>query len=237
MDRITLPNTQTPLRVSTDPKIAVHHFFPTLQGEGPLAGCPSVFIRTYGCSLQCSACDTDYTSKRTDMHIGEVVNAVQEIRKKGLVVLTGGEPFRQPMGPLTVLLLNSGYTVQFETNGLHWQDDLPWGRKDLVVVCSPKTPKINERLEKYVDAFKYVIQDGFVDPNDGLPTQTLGNTTEVYRPSDAWVNNHKLTDIYVQSLDEQCEEKNKRNMKAAMDSCMQYGYRLGIQNHKQLGLE
>ena len=67
----------------------------TIQGEGPLAGCPSVFIRLAGCNLRCPWCDTDYTSNRKLWRASEVVELVRAIRPSGLVVLTGGEPFRQ----------------------------------------------------------------------------------------------------------------------------------------------
>ena len=35
--------------------------FHTIQGEGPSAGCPAVFIRTSRCNLHCLWCDTDHT--------------------------------------------------------------------------------------------------------------------------------------------------------------------------------
>jgi 7-carboxy-7-deazaguanine synthase len=35
-------------------------FGPTIQGEGPLIGRPTVFVRTGGCDYRCSWCDTLY---------------------------------------------------------------------------------------------------------------------------------------------------------------------------------
>src|SRR5262249_51216898 len=35
-------------------------FGPTIQGEGPLIGRPSVFVRTAGCDYRCAWCDTLY---------------------------------------------------------------------------------------------------------------------------------------------------------------------------------
>ena len=35
-------------------------FGPTIQGEGPLIGRPTVFVRTGGCDYRCAWCDTLY---------------------------------------------------------------------------------------------------------------------------------------------------------------------------------
>ena len=60
-----------------DDMLDIQEIFWTLQGEGPFVGVPAVFIRTAGCNFLCRACDSDYTSRRKRMLIGEIVSKVQ----------------------------------------------------------------------------------------------------------------------------------------------------------------
>lgn len=207
-----------------DGTLQVHHAWHTMQGEGPFAGTPAVFVRLTGCNLQCAFCDTEYTSQRYMLAPSVCVEVVRGIRPSGLVVLTGGEPFRQNITPFCDLLIAEGYTVQVETNGTFPVSKyLP----DAVnIVCSPKTPVLH--IDR-VDAWKYVLDANHVDEYDGLPTKTLMSSRPA-RPN-------RSAQVYVQPMDEQDEAANKRNTDAAVASCMKYGYRFCAQVHKIIGLE
>ena len=94
--------------------------FISLQGEGVLAGVPSFFIRTSGCNLRCSWCDTPYTSWLPEGARRPVSDLVGEARESGLdhVVVTGGEPLLQrSIAELTGALVDGGLHVTVETAG------------------------------------------------------------------------------------------------------------------------
>lgn len=146
-----------------------------------------------------------------------------------LVVLTGGEPFRQNIRPLVGQLLLSGYKVQIETNGTAVGEGFPWSK--VTIVCSPKTPEINPSLK--VDYFKYVLDAEHVDELDGLPTSVLGMNLKPARPKPEL---HHGIPVYVQPADEGDEVKNAANVDAAIKSCFTHGYLLCLQIHKYLGL-
>ena len=94
--------------------------FASLQGEGMLAGVPSFFIRSSGCNLRCSWCDSRYTSWDPEgQHIG-VDELIVQARASGLrhVVVTGGEPLLQrEVGVLTSNLREAGFHITIETAG------------------------------------------------------------------------------------------------------------------------
>jgi len=73
----------------------IAEIFYSIQGEGSLVGVPSIFVRTSGCNLRCSWCDTPYTSwqpEGEELTIGEIVDRTGQYAAAQHVVLTGGEP-------------------------------------------------------------------------------------------------------------------------------------------------
>ena len=98
----------------------IAELFYSIQGEGALAGVPSVFVRTSGCNLRCQWCDTPYTSwhpEGTEWQIRQIVSEVLAHPARHVVV-TGGEPMIAPdIVPLTRRLNEEGLHITIETAG------------------------------------------------------------------------------------------------------------------------
>jgi len=120
-------------------------FGPTIQGEGPLIGRPTVFVRTGGCDYRCAWCDTlyavlpEYRDDWLPMTPGEIMARVDELAggKPVLVSLSGGNPAMQPLAPLIALGRERGHGFALETQGSishPWFAELDW------LILSPKPP-------------------------------------------------------------------------------------------------
>jgi len=113
------------------PSYPVNEIFYSLQGEGFWTGTPALFIRFCGCNLQCPFCDTDF-SRATQMTLSEIIEKACS-SPASTVILTGGEPALQPLGPLIDELHRYGKRVHIETNGTkQLPESLDW------ITLSPK---------------------------------------------------------------------------------------------------
>lgn len=97
----------------------ISEIFYSIQGEGELTGVPSVFVRTSGCNLRCSWCDTPYASWNPEgepRSIAQIIAAVESYPQARHVVLTGGEPMiAKDMRALAAALKEIGRHVTIET--------------------------------------------------------------------------------------------------------------------------
>lgn len=110
--------------------------FASLQGEGPSAGRPSIFVRLSRCNLACVWCDTAYTWRFTgdnrphrdgvayeraanQVTLSEVDAAARIAALGGhRLVVTGGEPLLQaPALARMIAALPPNMHVEVETNG------------------------------------------------------------------------------------------------------------------------
>ena len=214
--------------------LTVKSSFYTIQGEGPFSGQPCVFLRLAGCNLKCWFCDTDFDGGYRAPYGEVLADVLEQLRqhRAHLVVITGGEPMAQNIGPLVNGLLEQGIRVQIETSGSCSAPDLPWDSWLLTVVCSPKTPRLHTDMSR-ASCWKYVISHGAYSSADGLPTtsyQVLGSDNLVCRPLNQ-------TPVYVMPMDVQDAAVNRRNVEAVKNIGLKHGHIVGLQLHKILGVE
>lgn len=74
----------------------ISEIFTSIQGEGPYVGIPTLFVRFYGCNLDCSYCDTDPAGYE-DYTAARFIKKIAGIKRDSysMISLTGGEPLLQ----------------------------------------------------------------------------------------------------------------------------------------------
>lgn len=209
-------------------QLEIQEIFATFQGEGPYVGWPAVFVRLGGCNLNCSFCDTEFESF-TSQPLDHILTTIETLAEKhadghyirNLVVITGGEPFRQPIEKLCEELISKGFSVQIETNGTLYRK-IP---REVDIICSPKAKgqkyhAIRDDLLQHVSAFKFIIsaeKEGYTAISD------IGQSAYAIP-------------VYVQPMDEYDEARNKKNMEYAVKLALKQGYRISLQTHKIAGV-
>jgi 7-carboxy-7-deazaguanine synthase len=106
--------------------LRIAEIFYSVQGEGALIGVPSVFVRTSGCNLRCSWCDTPYTSwhpEGSDIAVDGILTRLARFPVCRHVVVTGGEPMIAPgISELSMRLRERGLHITIETAGTVFTD-------------------------------------------------------------------------------------------------------------------
>ncbi len=204
-------------------ELEIKKIFKTIQGEGPHSGEPSIFIRLGGCNLACKFCDTefeDFFCQKTKEIVDKVLSLAGGSIK--LVVITGGEPLRQPIGLLCEKLIKAEKEVQIETNGTLYRE-LP---AEVRIICSPKASggaysRIREDLLPKLSAIKFLVSKNILKYSS---VAEIGQG-DYFIPT------------FIQPMDQFDEKLNKENIELAIEICMKYGYNLSLQIHKIIGME
>ncbi len=220
---------------------SVTEIWHTLQGEGPFSGWPAIFVRFAGCNLRCFWCDTEFDERfhYELLALAEQINHQAHLHPNTrLIVFTGGEPMLQSIFDLVQHIVPK-LRIQIETAGTVWPERETavdyaalFGR--VYIVCSPKTPKVHEKVIENCGAWKYVVGADDHGSDDGLPiwsTQIQGKQQKVYRPP----TDHPAP-IYVSPRDDADPELNAKNQAYATRVALQHGYRLSLQVHKLVGV-
>ena len=208
--------------------LKVQRIFKTLQGEGPNVGLSAIFIRLGGCNLACSFCDTEFEDYK-EIALDQILQTIKQLslnqtnqRSVGLVVITGGEPFRQTISLLCTKILELGFAVQIETNGTLYRP-LP---KQVEIICSPKVVSgkylsINSELLPNITALKFLVSKNQI----GYSTIPELGRAKYNIP------------VFIQPMDEQDAVINQQNKNLAVHIALNQGYRLSYQIHKELNIE
>jgi 7-carboxy-7-deazaguanine synthase len=138
----------------------ITEIYASIQGETQYAGLPCTLVRTTGCDLRCSYCDSAFAFHGgQEMSLDQILAAVRDLGAP-LVLLTGGEPMLQRDLPeLAAMLLAGGYRVMIETSGAHPVDSLPSG---VVRIVDVKTPGSGESAR-----IRWEVLDG-LRPQDAV---------------------------------------------------------------------
>ncbi len=150
--------------------------FYSIQGEGRLAGMPSVFIRTSGCNLRCAWCDTPYTSWAPEgkrWSVGEILHELAKYPSRHIVV-TGGEPFlATDIGELTARLKPLGSHITIETAATLYKpvacdlvsmspklaNSTPWRRVQGQFAKMHEMKRLNfEVMQRFIDRYDYQLK-------------------------------------------------------------------------------
>lgn len=172
----------------------------TLQGEGPYRGEPAFFIRLAKCNLACSFCDTffddgdwlsfDEIEEKIEKTIDQFYVSIGSdrpewtnhgplmgIKKKMVLVMTGGEPtLQQNIGPFLDRMSKIFKNTQIESNGIVHQPSIPI---DTTLVISPKCIEKNGKALRYIkpnkdnlrvaDCLKFVMEADGDSPYNDIP--------------------------------------------------------------------
>jgi 7-carboxy-7-deazaguanine synthase len=154
----------------------VNEIFYSLQGEGGLAGVPSVFIRLAGCPLRCRWCDTAYAwdfAAGTEQTPEALLSQFAEYPTRHLV-LTGGEPLVQDnVAEFVRVFADAGCHITVETAGIRFLPELQIHLASIspklsnsITASSPARPEgerlnivaIRQLIEAYPYQLKFVVE-------------------------------------------------------------------------------
>lgn len=144
--------------------LKINEIFYSIQGESTYVGLPTVFVRTSGCHLRCTYCDTKYAYYEGQKLSQEDIVAKIKSYPTKYVCLTGGEPLLQE-GSLDLLkqLCDLNYFVSLETSGdLSCKNVDPRVRK-IIDIKTPDSGEPNKfsyenlNLSDVNTEFKFVI--------------------------------------------------------------------------------
>lgn len=240
-------------------ELLVTEIFHTIQGEGPFAGHPALFIRLAGCNIgakqDCPWCDTrfnfDEGNRATWAVVSQHIQEARTVSGRRLIVVTGGEPLLQ-WHSLTYCMLGHDLTHiwQFETNGLLLDETVLKDGLHAAFVVSPKIPHnrssyrpippIWEQYHRRI-FLKYVVSADPNSPYHQLPEQVTNGDTGRIGIYVSGMTAYKLAppadhpaSIWGPYID---HEETARNYHYAAHLAQEHGFKLSLQTHLFTGIK
>lgn len=224
----------------TDHTYRVNDVYACIQGEGALAGLPMVLLRLHGCGVGCPFCDTKETWETTaanrvptlddalganprwcEMTADALAAALRErFPRLGWVLVTGGEPADQPLGPLVEALHRKHFIAALETSGTalgHVGARFHW------VCVSPKIgmpggrPILPDALASANEIKMVIGRQSDLDKLDTLLADHRGHI-----PASAMISLQPMS-------------ANATATRLCLETALARGWRLSLQLHKYIG--
>jgi len=145
-----------PICFDISSKMKINEIFYSIQGEGKWTGLPNIFIRTTGCNLRCSFCDTKFAyNDGKEMTVKQVIDKIKKYPCK-YICLTGGEPLIQnEIYNLIDSLLEENYRVCLETNGSKNIENIS-KNNNILISLDIKCPSSNMQDKNYLKNINYL---------------------------------------------------------------------------------
>jgi len=235
---------------AADGDLPVNELFCSLQGEGQLAGVPSVFVRTSGCNLRCWFCDSYHTSWEPtgDWYDVDDIVAAVESYDADHVVLTGGEPLvHERSVDLLEALDGRGYHTTVETNGTIAVDaPIELASVSPKLESSTPTPELDPKgdgewaerhearrldvdvLAEFVETYETQLKFVVTGPEDMAEIETL--VDDVRGAADAPVPD----DAVLLMPEGQTREALDQSRRVVADLALEHGYRYTPRLHVDL---
>jgi 7-carboxy-7-deazaguanine synthase len=221
--------------------VRISEIFYSIQGEGRLAGTPSLFIRTSGCNLRCVWCDTPYTSWRPEGSSWSLVKILERVNQYPTrhVVITGGEPLlATEIEELTIALRDQRRHVTIETAGTIFKpvycdlmslspklvNSTPWKRMKGKFAAMHEKRRVNlPVVQAYLDAYECQLKFVVDRKEDFFEIQSIIGRLKDVDPARVLIMAQGTTK-------KQLSEK-KRWL---VDECLHYGYGFTPRLHIEL---
>jgi 7-carboxy-7-deazaguanine synthase len=221
--------------------VRISEIFYSIQGEGRLAGTPSLFIRTSGCNLRCVWCDTPYTSWRPEGSSWSLVKILERVNQYPTrhVVITGGEPLlATEIEELTIALKDQRRHVTIETAGTIFKpvycdlmslspklvNSTPWKRMKGKFAAMHEKRRVNlPVVQAYLDAYECQLKFVVDRKEDFFEIQNIIGRLKDVDPSRVLIMAQGTTK-------KQLSEKTRW----LVDECLHYGYGFTPRLHIEL---